>query len=56
MARATRWHHLNPRTSTKPIKLSEYLAQEARSRVVDDTTLTDDWKAWFDERTGKDDK
>ena len=50
MAGVRKWERLVPVTSHKPIKLSEYIAQEAKSRVVDEARLTDAWKAWYDAR------
>jgi hypothetical protein len=50
MAGVRKWERLVPVTSHKPIKLTEYIAQEARSRVVDQDRLTDEWIAWYDAR------
>lgn len=40
--------HLVPRTSTQPIRLSEYVEANRKSRLVDDETLNPEWKAWYD--------
>lgn len=48
-----KWNVLYPQTSTKPIQLSEYVREGYRDRVVNDSRLTPEYKAWYDKRAGK---
>jgi hypothetical protein len=48
--KAKRYGYLNPRTSTKPISLAEYVEGSYRDRVVNDDRLTPEYKAWYDKR------
>ena len=45
-----KWSKLVPETSTKPIKLSEFLESERRTVVVDRDRLTPEYKQWLAKR------
>lgn len=40
-------------TAVTPIRLSTYYRRQGVSRMRDDARLTPEWKAWYDERVGR---